>query len=506
MNLGPSQGFQNRDITIAYVDFNTLTDGIHLGRNNGVLVEHCRISNIGNFGGSDHPNNVYNHLEGSQGPFNITFRYNVFDNAQNTGIYISNDGYASGVNSGFYIYGNVFLNMPESWARAITLKPQQVSLQGVYILNNTFVNCSSPYTWSYNQGEPSPTGLSANNIYSSSGVPGFMFSGNDGNHYVNSTTSIFVNAGAGNYRLNAPVGTGANLSSISTGYNTFNKDPDGKTRGADGLWDIGAYEYGPGGGSTNAMISISPNSLDFGSIELGTDKNLTLTVKNVGGSTLTGTATVSPPFAIVAGGTYNLASNLSQTVTIRYSPTTAGVSSGQALFTGGGDTTVSLSGSAWVVSPGLSFESYSGAISSPFVVTGTYISQSSETGLADGGRAVYGFTVPTAGAYSIGINLNAPDEGANSLFVNIGAEPSDPYMIWDVPVTSGFENRTASWRGSGTFDSPEFPIKVFNLSAGTHQLVVIGREANLQLGRITISPASATIPVKPGPLRVVSNP
>jgi hypothetical protein len=245
--------------------------------------------------------------------------------------------------------------------------------------------------------------------------------------------------------------------------------------------------------------------MDFGSIELGTNKSLTLTVQNIGGATLTGTATVSPPFAIVSGGTYNLGSNQSQVVTIRYTPTVVGVSSSQGVFTGGGGAVASLEGSAWTVSPGLSFDSFSGTVASPFVISGNYVSQPSQTGLADGGRAVYGFTIPTAGAYSVAINLNAPDEGANSLFVNIDTDPTDPYMIWDVPITSSFENRTVAWRGNGTFDNPQFPNKVFNLSAGTHQLVIIGREANLQLGRITISPALATGPTQPTNLRIVAN-
>jgi hypothetical protein len=62
-------------------------------------------------------------------------------------------------------------------------------------------------------------------------------------------------------------------------------------------------------------------------------------------------------------------------------------------------------------------------------------------------------------------------------------------MIWDVPVTTGLMSRTVSWRGNGTFDVNQFAPKVFSLSAGTHQLIVRGREGNCQLGNITIGPA-----------------
>jgi hypothetical protein len=63
-----------------------------------------------------------------------------------------------------------------------------------------------------------------------------------------------------------------------------------------------------------------------------------------------------------------------------------------------------------------------------------------------------------------------------------------------------------SWRGNGVLDtnSPsgfdaQFTPQVFNLSAGTHQLIVVGREANTQLGQITIQ----LRPPVPQNLRVV---
>jgi hypothetical protein len=86
--------------------------------------------------------------------------------------------------------------------------------------------------------------------------------------------------------------------------------------------------------------------------------------------------------------------------------------------------------------------------------------------------------------------------------VNIDSEPTDPDMIWDIaPLTAGLESRAVSWRGSGTVDSPQFPQKAFNLTAGSHQLVFVGREPNVRLGRITIVPALPP----PGSLRVLAS-
>jgi hypothetical protein len=80
--------------------------------------------------------------------------------------------------------------------------------------------------------------------------------------------------------------------------------------------------------------------------------------------------------------------------------------------------------------------------------------------------------------------------------------PTDPTMIWDVyPYTSGLENRTVSWRGGGTATNNQFAPQVFTLSAGTHQLIIVGREPGVQLGRITVAPSTPK-PLVPQNLRI----
>ena len=124
--------------------------------------------------------------------------------------------------------------------------------------------------------------------------------------------------------------------------------------------------------------------------------------------------------------------------------------------------------------------------------------------MTSGGQAVYTFTVPTAGAYTVSASVNAPDSSTKSFWVNIDGLPSDPTMIWDVyPYTSGFETRTVSWRGTGTSTADQFSPQVFNLTAGTHQLIIVGREANVQLGQITIIP-SGTPPPPPQNLHIIA--
>ena len=175
-----------------------------------------------------------------------------------------------------------------------------------------------------------------------------------------------------------------------------------------------------------------------------------------------------------------------------YSTFTVDMDGAARQATGPWDLGVFSSGASTAPNPpsGLSFSADSGSITGPFVAGGGAIWQTDYTGVTQGGRAVYTFNVPTTGDYWISALVNAPDESANSLFVNIDAEPQDPTMIWDVPVTSGFSKQAVSWRGSGTAEANEFAPKVFRLTAGTHHLIVRGREGNCQLGALTITPSA----------------
>src|SRR5262249_10377286 len=70
------------------------------------------------------------------------------------------------------------------------------------------------------------------------------------------------------------------------------------------------------------------------------------------------------------------------------------------------------------------------------------------------------------------------------------AQPTNPLMIWDITPTTGFQTRTVSWRGNGTDGADQFVPEVFMLSAGNHQLLVRGREANTRVDKWTFVPQS----------------
>lgn len=143
----------------------------------------------------------------------------------------------------------------------------------------------------------------------------------------------------------------------------------------------------------------------------------------------------------------------------------------------------------------LTFNADSGTLTAPFTALGGIVSQTLLTTLTGSGEAVYNFTIDLPGNYVVSAMLNAPSEWENSLYFNVDGEPTDPLMIWDVPVTSGFTNLTASWRGNATSGPPQFSPKVFTLTPGTHQLYVRGREPDVQLQSFNIMPVGALIRV-----------
>lgn len=427
-------------------------------------------------------------------------------NAANTGVpqspkmrnwEIRNNVFAVSDQSGFIdmSYVNVYNNIFYRWGtgNATAFYIGSASYPGpwatgdnVIIRNNIFLGCDpagniqSSWGWFVDQYG---TNLVADHNYFG-GLDNTSKSVSEAG-MINGGNPFFVNQANLNFQLqsNSPlINAGVTIAS-------FNNDKNGVSRPQGKAWCIGPYEYISASRNTNPVISLSSTSLNFGSIPMGTASNLTLTVLNNGGGTLVGTATVSAPFSIVSGGSYSLGANQSQTATVGFSPQSAGSFTNNITFTGGGGGRASMSG-AGANPPALSFQASSGAIIAPFVVTGggtNYISQSVATSVTNGGQAVYSFVITNAGNYVIQAMVNAPNASANSIYLNIDAQPQDPTMIWDIPITTGFQQSIASWRGNGTDGNDQFIPEIFNLAAGTHQLFIVGREANVQLQNITIA-------------------
>ncbi len=93
------------------------------------------------------------------------------------------------------------------------------------------------------------------------------------------------------------------------------------------------------------IISVTPDSIDFGSVEVGDSLQRSFTVTNIGAGTLDGDATlVGDGFTVASGTPYSLTAGQSAIVTIEFAPPSAGEFSATVTFTGGGGTTRSVTG------------------------------------------------------------------------------------------------------------------------------------------------------------------
>lgn len=119
--------------------------------------------------------------------------------------------------------------------------------------NNTIAGIIVAASDNYVQLNGGSGNVARNNLgYNSDTTVGFGANTVSNNMYA--TSNPFVNYSSGNFRLTAPTASGYTLSS------PYNTDPDGNVRGADGVWDIGAYEYG-GTSTPDTTPPTSPTNL-----------------------------------------------------------------------------------------------------------------------------------------------------------------------------------------------------------------------------------------------------
>lgn len=95
----------------------------------------------------------------------------------------------------------------------------------------------------------------------------------------------------------------------------------------------------PASGVAQMGYGASPTgTVAFGSVNIGSVGNQTFTVSNTRGGTVSGTVSTSAPFSVVSGSPFNLVGlGASQTVTVRFTPTTATTASVNVNFVAAGD-------------------------------------------------------------------------------------------------------------------------------------------------------------------------
>jgi hypothetical protein len=198
------------------------------------LIANCRSNN----------NNSHSNVIFIGGDVNgLTWRYNVGFNYNAEGVFLTWFATRTGPRN-VSIYGNVMYSPNGTFPRGVELRQADgsgdVNYQNILIYNNTFVslNVGGIYDRSGEAFGGTCTGCSARNNLSVN-APNSFTNMTQNNNTDDSSTSRFVNVGARDFHLMSAL-TGVTLTS------PYNLDLVGNTRGADGTWDRGAYEFGGG--------------------------------------------------------------------------------------------------------------------------------------------------------------------------------------------------------------------------------------------------------------------
>lgn len=200
-------------------------------------------------------NNNYGHLD------NLTVRYNWFEGrGPSTGSIVVLNGPAGP----YFIYGNVFKDMEGGDG---IIAGVHYTLSGV-IYNNTFIRVDNGYGNGQWIGHDVSANVYNNIIYDGVAAIGANFTGTlNYNAYFDTTStpseanrqtgsgSPFVNEAGDNLHLATATNAGTTVSS------PYNTDVTGQTRGADGTWDRGAYEYVSVSAPVISGITCSPTSI-----------------------------------------------------------------------------------------------------------------------------------------------------------------------------------------------------------------------------------------------------
>jgi hypothetical protein len=93
------------------------------------------------------------------------------------------------------------------------------------------------------------------------------------------------------------------------------------------------------------LTPASGSTQDYGFVKLGSYRNVTFTLRNVGGGVLSGMATTTnDAFSVISGGLYNLDPGEAIRMTVRFMPTAAETYIGNLIIEGGGYATIYLRG------------------------------------------------------------------------------------------------------------------------------------------------------------------
>jgi len=245
---------------------------------------------------------------------------------------------------------------------------------------------------------------------------------------------------------------------------------------------------------SSPQLSVSPTNLPFGSVAIGQTNTLSFQVVNTGGSNLTGTVTVSPPFAIQSGSPFSVESGLTGTVQVTFAPTTGGSFSNSVVFTSNaGNSTNAVTGTGTGSSPAQLAVSPAGLGFGTIAVGNTAQASFAITNL--GGIGITNGTAVVSAPFAIvsGSPFNLAGFAGTNVVVSFTPASSGNFSN-NVTFTSNGGNSTNAVTGSGT-PPAQLAVSPASLGFGT---IAVGNTAQssfaiTNLGGIGITNGTAVV-------------
>ena len=187
------------------------------------------------------------------GNANMTLRYNIFEDIEGTTIIGPKDSHQQNI----YIYGNIFYRSGADYyntTNGAIANTGGDTNDSMYVYNNTFVDLLGPS--GVNWLGDGVGNVCRNNLWVNCETVNLNNAGTQSNNEPNGSTNLFIDYAGDDFILSQSTGAGYILPS------PFNQDMNGNTRGADGEFDIGAFEYQ----STSGQQSQSGRIIKIGNI------------------------------------------------------------------------------------------------------------------------------------------------------------------------------------------------------------------------------------------------
>ena len=228
----------------------------------------------------------------------------------------------------------------------------------------------------------------------------------------------------------------------------------------------GRYSYfatGCGGGSFGSgnwatakvgpdpVLSVSPATLSFGSVAAGSSSNRTFTVQNIGGGTLSGSASgLSVPFSLVSGSPYSLNSFASTSVVVQFSPGAANAYTQTVSFTGGSGASRTVVGTGTVAN---------------LAPTNILLSATNLAENLNAGAKIGYFTAqdPDAGNSFIYALTNGTGDADNSSFAVSGSNLLSA-AVFNYEIKSNYSIRVQATDQGGLSTQKMFAVGIINIA------------------------------------------